>query len=109
MNTSTISEISPVDFVQRRQGGDVMTLLDVREDWELAIASVPGVVHIPMAAVQARLNELDRNHDVVVLCRSGRRSLEVTKLLQLNGFRALNLSGGILAWSHEVDSTIPTY
>ena len=104
MNTSIISEISAADFLQRRQQGDVMTLLDVREDWELAIASVPGVVHIPMAAVQARLTELDRNHDVVVLCRSGRRSLEVAKFLQLNGFRTLNLSGGILAWSHEVDS-----
>ncbi len=109
MNTLIIPEISAADLLQRRQQGDVLTLLDVREDWELAIANVPGVVHIPMAAVQARLNELDRNHDVVVLCRSGRRSLEVAKLLQLNGFRALNLSGGILAWSHEVDSTIPTY
>ncbi len=109
MNNATIFEISAADFLQRRQQGEVMTLLDVREDWELAIASVPGVVHIPMAAVQSRLNELDRDHDVVVLCRSGRRSLEIAKLLQLNGFHALNLSGGILAWSHEVDSTIPTY
>ena len=110
MNASiAVTEISAVEFLKRREQGDVMTLLDVREDWELAVASVPGVVHIPMAAVQARLNELDRNNDIVVLCRSGRRSLEIAKLLQLNGFRALNLSGGILAWSHDVDPTIPTY
>jgi len=108
MNAS-ISEISPVDFLKRREQGDAMTLLDVREDWELAVASVPDVVHIPMAAVPERLSELDRTRDVIVLCRSGRRSLEIAKFLQLNGFRALNLSGGILAWSRDVDSSIPTY
>jgi len=108
MNPS-IPEITPTDFLKRRQQGEAMTLLDVREDWELAIASVSDVVHIPMADVPARLNELDRNRDVVVLCRSGRRSLEIAKLLQLNGFKSLNLSGGILAWSHDVDPAIPTY
>jgi len=108
MNAS-ISEISPADFLKRREQGDVMTLLDVREDWELAVASVPQVVHIPMAAVPERIGELDRSRDVVVLCRSGRRSLEIAKFLQLNGFNALNLSGGILAWSRDVDASIPTY
>ena len=109
MNTTTVPEISANEFINRRGQGQPMTLLDVREDWELAIASVSGVVHIPMAAVPSRLNELDRDKDIVVLCRSGRRSLEIAKFLQLNGFRALNLSGGILAWSHDVDPTIPTY
>ncbi len=72
MNTPVIPEISAGDFLKRRDQGDAVTLLDVREDWELAIASVPGVVHIPMSAVQARMNELDRSTDIVVLCRSGR-------------------------------------
>jgi len=108
MNAS-IPEISPADFLKRRELGDAMTLLDVREDWELAVASVPDTVHIPMATVPERLGELDRNRDVIVLCRSGRRSLEIAKFLQLNGFNALNLSGGILAWSRDVDSSIPTY
>jgi rhodanese-related sulfurtransferase len=86
-----------------------LTLLDVREEWELAVASVPGIVHIPMGQVAERLNELDRSRPVVVLCRSGRRSLEVAKLLQQNGFDAINLAGGILAWSRDLDATIPTY
>lgn len=107
--TVAIPEISAAAFIQRREQGDAMTLLDVREDWEMSIASVPGVVHIPMAQVQSRLTELDTNTDIVVLCRSGRRSLEVAKLLQLSGFRALNLSGGLLAWSREIDPGIPTY
>ena len=86
-----------------------MTLLDVREAWELDVASVPGVLHIPMGEVAERVGEIDRNREVVVLCRSGRRSLEVAKYLQQNGFRAVNLAGGILAWSRDLDATIPAY
>lgn len=104
-----IPEITPTEFVARRDSGADLTLLDVREDWELAVASVPGVVHIPMGAVADRMGELDRDKEIVVLCRSGRRSLEVARLLQQNGFRTVNLAGGILAWSRELDATIPTY
>jgi rhodanese-related sulfurtransferase len=105
----TVPEIAPGEFVARRNGGENLTLLDVREDWELGVASVPNVVHIPMGQVADRLSELDRTKEVVVLCRSGRRSLEVAKFLQQNGFNAVNLAGGILAWSRELDATIPTY
>ncbi len=104
-----VAEITPTEFVARRERGESLTLLDVREDWELGVASVPDVVHIPMGEVADRLGELDRGREVVVLCRSGRRSLQVANFLQQNGFRAVNLAGGILAWSHELDATIPTY
>jgi rhodanese-related sulfurtransferase len=105
----SIPEITPTEFVARRDRGEDLTLLDVREDWELGVASVPNAVHIPMGIVADRMGELDRNKEIVVLCRSGRRSLEVAKLLQQNGFRTVNLAGGILAWSRELDATIPTY
>ncbi|HWK75349.1 MAG TPA: rhodanese-like domain-containing protein [Povalibacter sp.] len=105
----SIPEITPAEFVERRDRGETLTLLDVREDWELAVASVPGVLHIPMGHVADRLAELEREREVVVMCRSGRRSLEVAKFLQQNGFRAVNLAGGILAWSRDLDATIPTY
>ena len=105
----TVAEITPTEFVARRHSGESLTLLDVREDWELGVASVPDVVHIPMGEVADRLGELDRGREVVVLCRSGRRSLQVANFLQQNGFRAVNLAGGILAWSRELDATIPTY
>jgi len=104
-----IPEITPSEFVARRERGDALTLLDVREDWELGVASVPDVVHIPMGQVADRLGELDRTRETVVLCRSGRRSLELAKFLQQNGFKSVNLAGGILAWSRDLDATIPTY
>jgi rhodanese-related sulfurtransferase len=105
----TVAEITPTEFVARRERGESLTLLDVREEWELGVASVPDVVHIPMGEVADRLAELDRGRQVVVLCRSGRRSLQVANFLQQNGFQAVNLAGGILAWSRELDATIPTY
>jgi rhodanese-related sulfurtransferase len=105
----SVPELTPSEFVARRDRGEPLTLLDVREEWELGIASVPGIVHIPVGEVAGRLGELDRTREVVVLCRSGRRSLEIAKFLQQNGFKAVNLAGGILAWSRELDATIPTY
>jgi rhodanese-related sulfurtransferase len=105
----SVAEITPTEFVARRERGESLTLLDVREDWELAVASVPGILHIPMGQVADRIGEIDRSREVVVLCRSGRRSLQVANFLQQNGFQAVNLAGGILAWSRELDATIPTY
>jgi len=109
----SIPEITPREFLARHAAGESLTLLDVREDWELAVASVPAsvceVLHIPMGQVAGRVAEIDTAREVIVLCRSGRRSLEVAKFLQQAGFRATNLAGGILAWSHDVDATIPTY
>jgi len=105
-----VREVSPREFESARRGGSDAVLLDVREDWELKVASVPDVVHIPMGQVADRLGELDPARETVVLCRSGRRSLEVAKFLEQRGFRSVaNLSGGILAWSRDLDPSIPEY
>lgn len=104
-----IPELTPAEYLARRERGDALTLLDVREAWELGVASVPDVLHIPMGEVAERLGELQRDQEVVVMCRSGRRSLEVARFLLQNGFQVSNLAGGILAWSRDVDATIPTY
>ena len=103
-----VREISPTDFQSRRAAGAV--LLDVRDDWELARAPVPGVVHIPMAQIPQRLQELDPARETVVMCRSGGRSLRVAQFLEQQGFNSVaNLAGGVLAWSREVDPSIPEY
>jgi rhodanese-related sulfurtransferase len=85
-------------------------LLDVRNDWELNVAPVPDVKHIPMAEIAQRLGELDPQRETVVICRSGGRSLRVAQFLEQQGFRSVaNLTGGVLAWSREVDPSIPEY
>jgi rhodanese-related sulfurtransferase len=106
-----IKDITPREFLDRRAGGAEMTLLDVREDWETALAPVPtDIVHIPMGELPNRLNELDPQREIVVICRSGGRSLQVAQFLSAQGFAAVsNLAGGILAWSRDLDSRIPQY
>ena len=70
---------------------------------ELASASVAGAVHIPMGDVPARLAELPRDREVVVLCHAGSRSLRVANFLAAQGFQPVtNLSGGIAAWAVEI-------
>jgi rhodanese-related sulfurtransferase len=105
-----MEELSPAAFVARRARGDDLTLLDVREPWELAIARVDGAVHIPMGEVPARRHELDAAKPVVVMCHSGVRSARVGRYLESQGFRTvLNLAGGIDAWSQVIDLTVPRY
>jgi rhodanese-related sulfurtransferase len=106
-----VKEIGPREFLERRTAGTAMTLIDVREDWEVELAPVPSeVLHIPMGEISGRLAELDPQQDTVVICRSGGRSMEVARFLERNGFKSVsNLVGGILAWSRDIDPKIPQY
>jgi rhodanese-related sulfurtransferase len=74
-------------------------LLDVRELDEWAAGHIPGAVHIPMGELAGRLDEIPRDRDVVVLCRSGGRSASVTKYLAQGGWRVRNLAGGMSTWA----------
>lgn len=72
-------------------------LLDVRESVELAVESVPGAVNIPMGQLRSRLNELPRDREIHVICRSGQRAYYATRILLQNGFKARSISGGMLS------------
>lgn len=104
-------ELTPREFLDRRDSGEDMTLLDVREDWEVKLAPVPThTVHIPMGEISDRIAELDPHKETVVICRSGGRSAQVAEFLARQGFdKVFNLSGGILAWSRVIDPRIPQY
>jgi rhodanese-related sulfurtransferase len=106
-----VKDLGAGEFLERRAGGSQMTLLDVREGWEVQLAPVPSsVVHIPMGEIAQRLGELDPQRETVVICRSGGRSMEVARYLDRSGFVAVsNLTGGILAWSRDIDPQIPQY
>jgi rhodanese-related sulfurtransferase len=104
------AELSPTHLKALWDQGQKPCVLDVREDWELAIARLDPVMHIPMAQIPDRLAELPRAGLIVVLCRSGGRSMQVARFLERNGYTEVaNLSGGILAWHEQVDSRIAVY
>lgn len=85
-------------------------LLDVREEWEVELCSLPGITHIPMQQIPARLAELDTETEVVVICHHGVRSMQVALFLERQGLSSLlNLSGGMAAWADEVDPSMRRY
>ncbi|MBL8383068.1 MAG: sulfurtransferase [Burkholderiales bacterium] len=84
-------------------------LLDVREAWEVQTAALPGIVHVPMRELPARVAELDAAREIVSICHHGGRSMQVALFLERQGFRVHNLAGGMDAWSREVDPAVPRY
>ena len=72
-------------------------LLDVREPVELVVESVPGAVNVPLGQLRSRLNELPRDREILVICRSAQRAYYATRILMQNGYKARNISGGMLA------------
>jgi rhodanese-related sulfurtransferase len=78
---------------------DDVYVLDVREQWEYDEGHIPGVTLLPIGEVPARLDEIPTDKEVIVTCRSGNRSSQVTDYLRQNGFDNVhNMQGGILAW-----------
>lgn len=105
-----VGEITATELKRRLDAGEPLLVIDVREAWELGIASLPGVMHVPMGQIAGRLQELDPARETVVMCRSGGRSMQVAQYLERSGFRSvLNLSDGILGWSRDVDPSVATY
>ena len=85
-------------------------VLDVRENWEVALCSIPGSRHIPLGELTQRLDELDRDRRLVVVCHHGVRSRAAQAYLLAQGFRHVeNLAGGIDAWARRIDPTMAVY
>jgi rhodanese-related sulfurtransferase len=109
MNTE-VPEIGPKELALELKTAKPPVLLDVREERELEISGLEGVRHIPMGELPARFEELGRDEDLVVVCRSGARSGRVTSFLLGQGFKKVrNLAGGMNAWAREVDPSTRIY
>jgi sulfur-carrier protein adenylyltransferase/sulfurtransferase len=109
-NEERISDISPRELATRIERGDDIQLVDVREEWEWQIARIPGARLIPLGMLEDEASTLDPKREVVLMCKSGVRSLHAAEELADAGFSKLtNLSGGILRWSQDVDPTVLRY
>lgn len=105
-----VSTTTAVQLRQRLDAGETPVLLDVREDWEVALCRIDGSLHLPMGRIPARLDEIPADRPVVCLCHHGMRSAQVAAFLANNGFSDVeNLDGGIDAWSLHVDPAVPRY
>ncbi|WP_020565259.1 rhodanese-like domain-containing protein [Methylosarcina fibrata] len=105
-----IKQLSAPELQNKLLNGESLCLLDVREPYEFAYASLANSVLIPLHQLPARLGELDPERETVVICHHGVRSQQAALYLAHCGFqRIANLSGGIDAWSLECDASVPRY
>ena len=106
---TSVPEMTAKQLKSRLDRGDDLFILDVREPHEYQICNLQGYL-IPLGDLPKRVSELDSSREIVAHCRSGKRSAEAVEFLKKTGFRKIwNLKGGILAWSDEVDPSVPKY
>ena len=104
-----IPQLTVKELKARRDAGEDIFLLDVREPYEVQIAQIGGKL-IPQNDVPQRLAEIPRDREIVVHCRSGARSQRIAEFLKQSGYQnVVNLAGGILAWSDEIDPSVQKY
>ena len=105
-----VPTISVRELKTKMDNGEAVVLVDVREPYEYEIARIDGSRLIPLGDLETRLGDLPRKGTLVLQCHSGGRSEHAVRILQEAGFdNALNLTGGIEAWSVEVDPAVPRY
>ena len=103
-------EIEPVALKKAMDNGQKIRVLDVRQPQEYAISRLPDSDLIPLANLEVNLHRLDRDEEIVVMCRSGVRSAQAVKFLREAGFKHVkNLAGGILAWADNIDPEMVKY
>jgi rhodanese-related sulfurtransferase len=104
MKETTVQELK-----EKKDRNDDFTLLDVREPHEYQISNIDGTL-IPLDDLPNRTDELDKDKETVVMCRSGARSAQAVKFLENKGFKNVsNLVGGVNAWAKEIDTSLPVY
>jgi len=105
------AEITATELKHRLDQGEDIQIIDVREANEVAVARIPNAVDIPLGQVLVRRDEIDPRRETVVHCKMGGRSARAIEALKRSGFtgKLLNLTGGITAWSNDVDPSVPKY
>ena len=107
---NTINEINVLEVKDRLDNDESLVIIDVREVDELKICEINNTLHIPMMEIPNQLDQLNKDDELIILCRSGQRSARVCHFLSIQGFKnTKNLQGGILEWIRLVDPSMQTY
>jgi rhodanese-related sulfurtransferase len=109
--TQPMPEITATELKQRLDKGEDIQIVDVREANEVAVAKIPNSIHIPLGQILNRASEIDPSRETVVHCKMGGRSARAIDALKRSGYAGnlSNLTGGITAWSNDVDPSVPKY
>ena len=106
-----LEEITVSELSEQIKNNPETQVIDVREPHEFEIARIPNTKLIPLSEVVRRAKEIDSSRTAIIHCKSGVRSGKAIRALQESGYKGklLNLKGGILAWSDEIDPRVPKY
>ena len=102
MNVADLPTITTDELQKKLEAGEKLELVDVREDEEVAAGMIPGAKHIKMMEIPNRMNELERETEYIIICRSSARSANVCQYLQQQGYKVRNMVGGMLEWEGSV-------
>ncbi|GAA0465145.1 rhodanese-like domain-containing protein [Alkalibacillus silvisoli] len=96
-----VNELLPEELEKDLEGESQYSIIDVREDEEVATGMIPGAKHIALQSIPDQLDQLPKDKEYVMVCRSGRRSHNACLFLNEQGYNTLNLKGGMLDWTGE--------
>lgn len=104
-----MKEISVQELKEKLDKGEDFQLIDVREDFEYQVSNLGGEL-IPLGGILIETDKIAKDKDVVIMCRSGKRSAAAVMQLEAQGYTNLyNLYGGILAWQEDIDPSLDVY
>ena len=96
-----IKIIQPEELQAKIENGEILSIIDVREDYEVIHGMVPGAIQIKMGEIPERLSELNKELEHIIICHAGVRSENVAYYLQEQGYKAASMEGGMLLWKGE--------
>lgn len=94
--------ITTEELLQKMNAGEQLSIIDVREDEEVAAGIIPGAKHIPLGQVETSLDQIDKSVPQFIVCKAGARSAKACGVLAENGFSVTNVAGGMLEWDGEL-------
>lgn len=98
-----MKEMTAKELENKLMNAERLNMIDVREVEEVAEGKIPGALHIPLGLLEFRMHELDKNQEYIMVCRSGGRSSRAAQFLESNGFRVINMAGGMLDWEGKTE------
>lgn len=102
MDANLLKVISPYEVEVSLNKSNKLTIIDVRETYEVERGKIPGAIHIPLSQLQNRIHQLEKDYEYVIVCETGSRSRVATYLLNSLGYHAKNMVGGMVNWNGKV-------
>lgn len=96
-------EITPVQVAEQLKNGKDLSIIDVREKFEMVSGKIPEAKNIPLGEIALRKDELAKDQDYIIVCQSGGRSKAACGLLEANGYHAVNMVGGMNEWKGNIE------